>query len=57
MRKSLLAATLLAVFFLQIPSDASACGDKFLVRHGTLAKARCMAGLKTGSILIYRDPT
>jgi CheY-like chemotaxis protein len=57
MKKSLLAIAFLTAFFSQIPSEASACGDKFLVKHGTLAKARCMAGLKTGSILIYRDPT
>lgn len=56
MKRSFLVAAIVATLGFQIPSNASACGDKFLVKHGTLAKARCMAGLKTGSILIYRNP-
>jgi hypothetical protein len=56
MKKTGLFVSLVLTLIILVSSAGNACGDKFLVKHGTLTKARCMAGIKMGTILLYRDP-
>ena len=47
----------LVVLFLFGAPAIFACGNKFLVKNGTMSKAQCLSMSKPGNIRMYRDAT